>query len=399
MKKSMHIITLVIFFMGILPNGWAVSISEVNDKEKQGTQTYFPELPPWALGHFVRPEKGNPVIEPNPESTFFCPMHKSDLKWEESDTFNPCAIVKDNKINVLYRAEDNTAQGIGLRSSRIGLAVSKNGLKMKRFPSPIFYPAEDNMKIYEWPGGCEDPRIVVSENGTYVMTYHAWDRKLSRLCVATSKDLKTWVKHGHVFEKAYDGKFTTMWTKATSIVTKVVDGKMVASKINGKYFMYWGEHTVYAAYSDDLINWTPVVDNDGNLKVMIKPRDGYFDSHLTECGPPAVLTENGIVLIYNGRNSKEENRDKRFVAGTYSAGQALFDTEDPSVLLDRLDVPFFKPEADYEKSGQYVEGTVFVEGMVFFKKKWYLYYGCADSKVGVAIYDPGKSNKNKLPAP
>jgi predicted GH43/DUF377 family glycosyl hydrolase len=43
----------------------------------------------------------------------------------------------------------------------------------------------------------------------------------------------------------------------------------------------------------------------------------------------------------------------------------------------------------FEKSGQYVNGTVFIEGMVFFKKKWYLYYGCADSRVGVAVYDPG----------
>lgn len=42
----------------------------------------------------------------------------------------------------------------------------------------------------------------------------------------------------------------------------------------------------------------------------------------------------------------------------------------------------------FEKSGQYVNGTVFMEGLVFFKKKWFLYYGCADSRVSVAIYDP-----------
>lgn len=43
-----------------------------------------------------------------------------------------------------------------------------------------------------------------------------------------------------------------------------------------------------------------------------------------------------------------------------------------------------------QKSGQYLDGTVFIEGLVYYKKKWYLYYGCADSKVGVAIYDPSK---------
>jgi len=31
--------------------------------------------------------------------------------------------------------------------------------------------------------------------------------------------------------------------------------------------------------------------------------------------------------------------------------------------------------------------------MVFFKKKWYLYYGCADSKVAVAVYD----SANRVP--
>ena len=50
--------------------------------------------------------------------------------------------------------------------------------------------------------------------------------------------------------------------------------------------------------------------------------------------------------------------------------------------------PEYTPSADFEKSGQYPDGTVFIEGLVFFHKKWFLYYGCADSKVGVAIYDP-----------
>lgn len=45
---------------------------------------------------------------------------------------------------------------------------------------------------------------------------------------------------------------------------------------------------------------------------------------------------------------------------------------------------------DFEKSGQYVDGTVFIEGLVYLDGKWYLYYGCADSMVGVAVYDPAK---------
>ena len=66
----------------------------------------------------------------------------------------------------------------------------------------------------------------------------------------------------------------------------------------------------------------------------------------------------------------------------------LFSKTDPTKLITRLDVPFLRPMQPFEKSGQYVNGTVFIEGMAWFKHKWYLYYGCADSRVGVAIYDP-----------
>ncbi|VTP98550.1 Uncharacterised protein [Sphingobacterium daejeonense] len=44
----------------------------------------------------------------------------------------------------------------------------------------------------------------------------------------------------------------------------------------------------------------------------------------------------------------------------------------------------------FEKSGQYKDGTVFIQGLTYYQKKWFLYYGCADSKVAVAIYDPTK---------
>jgi predicted GH43/DUF377 family glycosyl hydrolase len=131
-----------------------------------------------------------------------------------------------------------------------------------------------------------------------------------------------------------------------------------------------------------------VVNEDGSLKELISPRKGYFDSDLTECGPPALLTNKGIILFYNGKNKSNEDRDKRFTANSYCAGQALFDKNDPSKPITRLDVPFMRPMASFEKSGQYPAGTVFIEGMVYFKKKWFLYYGCADSRVGVAIYDP-----------
>ena len=348
-------------------------------------------LPDWALGGFVRPEKANPIITPNPSNQFDCPMQDKKIGWEESDVFNPAATVKDGKIYVLYRAEDNSATGIGKRTSRIGLAESEDGIHMKRRKTPVMYPDKDNMKEYEWEGGCEDPRVTMTEDGLYVMAYTSWNRKVARLCIATSHDLVKWEKHGPAFAKAYNGRFKDIFCKSGSMVTTIKDGKQVLTKIDGKYFMYWGDHAVYAATSDDLVNWTPILDEKNELATVIKPRPQYFDSALTECGPPAILTDKGIVLLYNGKNqTNDSKRDKRFTAGAYCAGQILTDPKEPMKVLQRLDVPFFRPMASFEKSGQYVDGTVFIEGLVFFKNKWYLYYGCADSQVSVAIYDPAK---------
>jgi len=69
-------------------------------------------------------------------------------------------------------------------------------------------------------------------------------------------------------------------------------------------------------------------------------------------------------------------------------GRRLFDARNPLKLLARADAPFIRPTEAYERNGQYSEGTTFVEGLVPFQGRWYLYYGTADSRVGVAVWDP-----------
>lgn len=346
------------------------------------------KLPSWAFGGFVRSESIDPIISPDTASRFVDPVSRKSVAWEANDTFNPAAALKNNKIVVLYRAEDKYGVGIGFRTSRLGYAESTDGIHYKRRPSPVLYPDNDAEKKYEWPGGCEDPRVAVTPDGTYVVFYTEWNRDIPRLGVAESKDLIHWKKYGPIFKNAYHGKFFNIASKSASILTEVINGKQVIIKNNGKYWLYWGEHHVYAANSVDLVNWSPVVNSNGELKELISPRKGYFDSDLTECGPPAIRTKNGVILFYNGKNKADAGRDTRFNANSYCAGQALFDRNDPSKPITRLDLPFLRPMKPFEKSGQYVNGTVFIEGMVYFKKKWFLYYGCADSRVAVAVYDP-----------
>ena len=347
-------------------------------------------LPNWAFGGFTRPENINPIISPDTSAKFLDPMSDKMVGWEAFYTFNPAATIKNGKIVVLYRSEDKTGDEIGTRTSRIGYAESGDGLIFKRKNEPVLYPANDSQKQFEWPGGCEDPRVAVTENGTYVMFYTQWNREVPRLGVATSRDLITWVKHGPIFRKAYNGKFFNIPHKSASIITKLDGDRQVITKVNGKYWMYWGELHVFAATSTNLVDWSPVVDDKGELKQLISPRKNYFDSDLTECGPPAIMTNKGIILFYNGKNHPGDGGDKRFNGNSYCAGQVLFSLTDPTKAIGRLDVPFLRPMAPFEKSGQYINGTVFIEGLVYFKKKWFLYYGCADSRVGVAVFDPYK---------
>ncbi|UIR54983.1 glycoside hydrolase family 130 protein [Sphingobacterium sp. SRCM116780] len=347
-------------------------------------------VPDWTLGGFTRPEKVNPIIEPDSTASFLDPMSGKMVRWEENDTFNPGAVVKDGKVCLLYRAEDKFGVGIGFRTSRLGLASSLDGIHFERSKTPVLYPDNDAQKSYEWPGGVEDPRLAVTEDGTYVVIYTQWNRDVPRLGIATSKDLVTWKKHGPIFKNAHYTKLVDTPHKSASILTTVKNDRLVITKWKGKYWMYWGEHGVSGATSENLVDWEPILDDKGEIAKFIMPRPGFFDSELTECGPPAILTDKGILLLYNGKNHKKQG-DKRFTLGTYSAGQVLFDKNDPTRVLKRLDVPFMRPMEDFEKSGQYVDGTVFIQGLVYFHSKWFLYYGCADSKVGVSVFDPTDS--------
>ena len=343
----------------------------------------------WELGPFIKVDEVNPVLGPLNETLFFCPLRQSYVAWEAKDVFNPTAMVRDGKIHLLYRAED--WEGMFAGTSRIGLATSTDGLHFERMPTPIFYPANDSWVSLEWEGGCEDPRIVEDETGTYYMTYTAFDGTVARLLIASSTDLETWTKYGPIF--GGDGEYKDLWSKSGSIVTRRDGDKFIAVKLNGKYWMYWGDTNIYCAWSDNLINWFPMTDNNGateyNLTIVFGPREGKFDSQLVEPGPQAILseTEESILLIYNSRNLGGENGgDPELPEGTYAAGQVLLNPGAPWELVARTENYFMKPDKDYEVIGQ-VNNVVFLEGLVSYNGKMYLYYGTADSKIAVAVFD------------
>lgn len=281
--------------------------------------------------------------------------------FESAGTFNPAVVEKDGKIVMLYRAQD------GKGTSRLGYAISEDGVHFTRSPRPVFGPEAP----YERGGGTEDPRIV-EMNGTYYMTYTGYNnvdgvwkgRRDAQLCLATSADLIHWRRQGIILP-AYQGRWNVGWTKSGAIVPR---------KINGKYWMYYlGDASdsggkMGVAVSGDLLHWTDALD-----RPVVSLRPGYFDSQVVEPGPPPVLLPEGIFLIYSGADDKQ----------VYSTGWVLFDKADPTKVLARAETPIFRPAEAWEKIGQ-VPNVVFVEGLVRRGNRWLFYYGGADKYVGVA---------------
>ncbi|MEX2344179.1 MAG: glycoside hydrolase family 130 protein [Balneolaceae bacterium] len=289
---------------------------------------------PWQIEGFVKYDE-NPILTPQGDS------------WEAKDVFNPAAWSDGEQIYMLYRGEDSTGIGDWNGTSRIGLATSTDGIHFSREPEPVYEPVAD----WELPGGAEDPRIVEIDD-TFYMTYTAYDGETARQALASSPDLRNWDRHGLIFPELG-------WTKA---------GTIVPEKINGRYWMYFGDTNIWIAWSEDLVNWTPIEEP------VMRPREGMFDSGLIEPGPTPLITEQGILMLYN-------SADDDLV---YRTGQALFDKNDPTKLLSRSDEFFMEPDEELEVDGQ-IPNVVFIEGYAELNGRGFLYFGMGDSGIGVAV--------------
>lgn len=312
----------------------------------------------WSVARQVQPQTTPFVmIDKNAEVTVKRLSNQPVLKprargFDSLAAYNPAAIKVGNKYVLIYRAQDKKG------TSSLGWAESSDGLHFTADDKPLLQ-AET---VYEKDGGLEDPRVM-RIGKTYYLTYTGYNKKDAQQCLATSTDLKTWKRLG-VILPAYKGTWNKGWTKA---------GAIVPAKINGKYWMYYlgtanGADQMGVASSTDLVHWSDATD-----KPVLSKRPGDWDSRVVEPGPPPIMTDDGILLLYNGA-------DDTLV---YRLGWVLFDKNDPTKVVKRSNIPLFVPEKEWELKGQ-VPNVVFVEGMIQEKERLLLYYGGADSVTGVA---------------
>jgi predicted GH43/DUF377 family glycosyl hydrolase len=298
------------------------------------------------LGPFT-PYEHNPIMRPQGDG------------WESASVYNPAALIKDDKVVLLYRAHADDIV------SHVGLATSEDGINFSRHPEPVLSPSE----AYE-AKGAEDPRVTQVAD-TYYLTYTGWDGESAQLCLATSNDLFNWTKHGPLFPD-----FNTFlpqghganapWSKA---------GAILPCPIDGRYLMYFGEGSIWYAWSDDLIHWDPGP-NDQPLMTPTPP--GTFGEFLVEVGPPPIITNNGLILLLHNAAVKNPDGSVR-----YTCGQLLFSPGNPTEVLAQMNLPWLEPST-YEDTHGLVSNVTFVEGLVHHNDTWFAYYGQSDSHLGVA---------------
>jgi beta-1,2-mannobiose phosphorylase / 1,2-beta-oligomannan phosphorylase len=292
---------------------------------------------------------GNPIIAPRPK-----------VNWEAKGTLNPAAIELDKQVHILYRAVSDKDV------STIGLAVSKDGLSIdERLKKPI-YTSRAN---FEKNGGsdrnfgCEDPRVVKIDNTVY-MTYTAYDGHIPRVAISS-------IHQDDFIKRNWNG-----WSAPHVITPENVDNKdacIIPGQINGKFILL---HRVNEHICGYILNSLDFAKERVNECIdIIGPRRGMWDGAKVGIAAPPIKTSKGWLLLYHGVSPST----------TYRVGAVLLDLKDPLTILARSAVPLFEPQEEYEMRGM-VPRVVFPCGLVARGDKAFMYYGGADSVVGVATF-------------
>lgn len=304
----------------------------------------------------------NPILSPVAEH-----------RWESKMVFNCAAVSKGGKVNLLYRARGKNETD-GTLISYIGCAVLKNdGVTLeKRFDKPVFEPKE----FYE-VAGCEDPRISFID-GRYYMLYTAYfgktapkeyEKEKYNIAMASTEDFINWKRHGIILPE---------------VKTPEKNGVLFPRKINGNYVIYYRvEPDIYVAYSKTLEKpeWF-------GHKIVMSPRAGFWDAWKIGAGAPPIETEKGWLFIYHGIDQVGSKGIKTGYGTvdyqrTYRLGVMLIDKNDPEKVLYRSKGWILEPEEKYEKEGM-VPNVVFSCGAVIINGVLFVYYGGADTVIGVA---------------
>jgi predicted GH43/DUF377 family glycosyl hydrolase len=306
----------------------------------------------------------NPIILP-----------KAENNWEAWQTFNPGVVLLEGKVHFLYRAIGK--DGI----SRLGYAASSDGFTInERLPYPVYGHKTGDRKfsIYSYSsggsfGGAEDPRPVrVNEEDTIYMTYTACDEGL-RVALTS-------IKVQDFLQKRWQWKAPKLISPPDEVHKNWV---IFPEKIHGKYAILTSINPkILIEYLDDLEfeDDRYIESNHGGAR-----RRNCWDTYVRGAGTPPIKTRYGWLLFYHAIDERDP--------GKYKVGAMLLDLNDPTKVLHRSSEPILEPTEVYENNG-FKAGVVYASGAVVKDGNLLIYYGAADSYIGVAYADFNKFLEN-----
>ncbi|MCI0516175.1 glycoside hydrolase family 130 protein [candidate division KSB1 bacterium] len=289
------------------------------------------------------------------------PPHLVDV----TSVFNPGAIRYRDQVILILRVQNRG------RETYFYKATSSDAIHFEVAPAPIHFDGIENVTATIYHG--YDARITNLE-GTYYLMFALDMETGCRLGLARTVDFVTFQFMGLVSED--DSR----------------NGVLFPEKVTGKYHRLdrpnqvqladgpRSGNTICLSESTDLLHWQMI-------QPVMSGRFHYWDE-LIGAGPIPIKTEAGWLQIYHGVATHFGS------SNIYQAGVALLDLENPGKVLNRGRYNILEPRELYELTGQ-VPNVVFPSGAVVenvdargfanLTSPVYVYYGAADTCVGLAI--------------
>jgi len=290
-------------------------------------------------------------LQRHPQNPLLLPDSTSD--WETYNVFNPSVIYHNGLFHMHYRA-----QGIDW-ISRIGYAVSVDGIHWNRMRQPVLAPCDVSDAR-----GVEDPRVTEVE-GRFYICYTAYSRAVPdgiepthlgggvTPMIAVSDNLVSWERLGSIV-RGEDNK----------------DHVLFPRRINERYVaLHRRPPQVWLAESEDLVTWPQQY-----MRPIFgpRPKNGWDEKRVGGNGVP-IETEHGWLMLYHGYNKQH----------IYCVGVCLLDLEDPSCVINRPREFILEPQELWELRGD-VPNVVFSCANPVVNDTVYVYYGAADHVIGLA---------------
>lgn len=296
--------------------------------------------------------------------------------------------------------------------SRVGLAevVVRDGCPVGVRRAGVALSPDASWERSSQHAGVEDPRATwMPSLGLHVMAYVAFGPLGPRPAVAVSPDLQRWRRLGPVhfaYEPDLDCDLNLCPNKDVVYFPDPVpgpDGRPAYAMLHRPMWdlglVVGGSQVVLPAGVDDprpgiWISYSPVERVRDDLSELVHVRSHRllalpqypYESLKIGAGPPPVRVPEGWLLLHHGVSGQltEGWGPQRNVR--YCAGAMLLDPDEPGKVLARTCEPVLEPELAAETDGA-VANVVFPTAIEQIDGRRVVFYGMADSRIGVATVD------------